>query len=217
MWLTCWQGTRRSYTELVRNLMPLIGWFALVSLASAQTSVTQGSTPTDSLNQYDDPVVRRSVSLAGNYSVSEILDFMKSFSVNFVVPARVDLETFRLRINIQDKPLRDIMVCVSTAMNGTWIYQAGIYILRLPGTDVVRPPAPAEKSPNLNAILPKLSDEEFTRLRAAAEEMKAKPPTPKPASAPKVAPKTATVKKPPVRKPTTHKTSSKRRRTTSRR
>jgi len=102
-------------------------------------------------------------------------------------------------------------------MNSTWIYQAGIYILRLPGTDVVRPPAPAEKSPNLNAILPKLSDEEFTRLRAAAEEMKAKPPTPKPASAPKVAPKTATVKKPPVRKPTTRKTSSKRRRTTSRR
>ena len=196
---------------------PLLGWFALISVASAQNSVPQGSVPTESLNQFDDPTVRRTVSLSGNYSVSELLDFMKSFSVNFVVPARVDLDTFRLRLNIQDKPLRDIMVCVSSAMNGTWIYQAGIYILRLPGTDIVRPPVPSTKSPNLNAILPKLSDDEFTRLRAAAEEMKAKPPTPKPVPAAKTAPKTSTAKKPPVRKPTVRKTSSKRRRSTSRR
>jgi hypothetical protein len=201
--------------------MPLLGWIALLSAASGQTAVPQGSTPAETLNQYDDPVVRRTVSLAGNYSVTEILDFMKSFSVNFVVPARMDLDTFRLRLNIQDKPLRDIMVCVSTAMNGTWIYQAGIYILRLPGTDVVRTAIPAPKSPNLNAILPKLSDDEFTRLREAAEQMKAKPPTPKPAPAPKVAPKVApkkaTTKKPTTRKPTVRRTSSKRKRSSSRR
>ncbi len=197
--------------------MPLLGWIALFSAASGQTAVPQGSIPTESLNQYDDPVVRRTVSLAGNYSVTEILDFLKSFSVNFVVPARTDLDTFRLRLNIQDKPLRDIMVCVSTAMNGTWIYQAGIYILRLPGTDLVRTAAPAPKSPNLNAILPKLSDDEFTRLREAAEQMKAKPPTPKPAPAPKVAPKKVTTKKPTTRKPTVRRTSSKRKRSSSRR
>lgn len=197
--------------------MPLLGWIALFSAASGQTAVPQGSTPTETLNQYDDPVVRRTVSLAGNYSVTEILDFMKSFSVNFVVPARTDLDTFRLRLNIKDKPLRDIMVCVSTAMNGTWIYQAGIYILRLPGTDLVRTAAPAPKSPNLNAILPKLSDDEFTRLREAAEPMKAKPPTPKPAPAPTVAPKKVTTKKPTTRKPTVRSTSSKRKRSSSRR
>jgi len=201
--------------------MPLLGWIALLTAASGQTAVPQSSTPTETLNQYDDPVVRRTVSLAGNYSVTEILDFMKSFSVNFVVPARMDLDTFRLRLNIKDKPLRDIMVCVSTAMNGTWIYQAGIYILRLPGTDIVRTAIPAPKSPNLNAILPKLSDDEFTRLREAAEQMKAKPPTPKPAPAPKVAPKVApkkaTKKKPTTRKPTVRRTSSKRKRSSSRR
>ena len=201
--------------------MPLLGWIALLTAASGQTAVPQSSTPTETLNQYDDPVVRRTVSLAGNYSVTEILDFMKSFSVNFVVPARMDLDTFRLRLNIQDKPLRDIMVCVSTAMNGTWIYQAGIYILRLPGTDLVRTAIPAPKSPNLNAILPKLSDDEFTRLREAAEQMKAKPPTPKPAPAPKVAPKVVpkkvTTKKPTTRKPTVRRTSSKRKRSSSRR
>jgi hypothetical protein len=197
--------------------MPLLGWIALLTAASGQTAVPQSSTPTETLNQYDDPVVRRTVSLAGNYSVTEILDFMKSFSVNFVVPARMDLDTFRLRLNIQDKPLRDIMVCVSTAMNGTWIYQAGIYILRLPGTDLVRTAIPAPKSPNLNAILPKLSDDEFTQLREAAEQMKAKPPTPKPAPAPKVAPKKVTTKKPTTRKPTVRRTSSKRKRSSSRR
>lgn len=168
----------------------------LASLAALGRA--QGSAPaTPIASPMDDPVATRATSLSGIFSINELLDFFKSFGVNFVVPANLDLDGVKVRVNIQDRPIRDVMFGVAATLSGSWVYQSGIYVLRVPTGQL--PKLPTSTAPKPIVALPSAVDATAPGTlppAGTAAKIPVKPPTP-------------ASKKPVAKKPTTRKTSSK--------
>jgi hypothetical protein len=65
-----------------------------------------------------------------NASMDEVLNWLRRTGVNFVIDKNTAPKDVRLNLNIVDKPLRDAMDAIASAIGGSWQKHGEIYSLR---------------------------------------------------------------------------------------
>ena len=65
-----------------------------------------------------------------NASMDEVLQWLRKTGVNFVIDKSRAPKDARLNLNIVDKPLRDVMDAVASAVGGSWQKHGDVYSLR---------------------------------------------------------------------------------------
>lgn len=130
-------------------------------------------------------VGERPVTFRGEFTVSEVLDRMRNAGLNFLTLQRSEFSRVKLRLNVTEKPMRDVMNALATAVGGSWNTEGTIWVLLTP------PKIPVAQVED--GLLPMA----VTNPNATVQVL---PPSVSGAIKPKV-----TTKKKPVRKRTSHK------------
>ncbi|MDQ2986173.1 MAG: hypothetical protein M3R13_05560 [Armatimonadota bacterium] len=68
-----------------------------------------------------------------NASMDEVLQWLRRTGVNFVIDKNNSSTHAKLNLNIVDKPLKDVMEAIASAVGGSWQKHGDIYSLRRGG------------------------------------------------------------------------------------
>ncbi|HEY0866601.1 MAG TPA: hypothetical protein VGE01_04455 [Fimbriimonas sp.] len=90
------------------------------------------------------PALDKPVTFRGTVSLRELPAFLIKLNVDFVIADTERLPDRKLTMNINGKPLRDVLLAVGHAVNGSWVGSGEVFALQihLPPHERGFPPPP---------------------------------------------------------------------------
>ena len=131
----------------------LVG-LATLSLGWLGFTATQTAPPAQSPS-----LDKRVTASMTNASMDEVLQWLRRTGVNFVIDKTHAPKDAKLNLNIVDKPLRDVMDAIASAVGGAWQKHGDVYSLRQ-GT-LFGTPTPGFPGEGMEFTLPPMNMDEL--------------------------------------------------------
>jgi len=113
---------------MTTRLLSFVATLSIMACAYSQGGFAGGGNVSLSIGA-NDATLQKRVSLNRSFTLSEFTEWLKEQKVSFVYSARPGVPSSTVVVNIQDKPLRDVMVSVAYSLGATWSQIGEIYTL----------------------------------------------------------------------------------------
>jgi hypothetical protein len=118
---------------------------AFASLGLACSAGTQQQPRDYALTK--DPALERTVSYRGYIQLRELPDWLTKHDVDFVIADPDKLPDRRLALNVNNRPLHDVLTAIGNAVNGNWVRSGEIYALQVPPAPWIHGYPPPTRGP----------------------------------------------------------------------